>query len=193
MFYGDLNFFDIIIFAGIAIFLIYRLRGVLGKRRGFEKNQPKVNVSENIQKEKVKTTPNLKDNEKKLSTVYETLPEFDHKNFLDGAKYAFETIINAFNNSDKKILKNLLTQDVYGSFENAISEGKNNPDFQFYSLSIDGVEDVLVNKNFINITLKITSEQFKENDETTVIKKLDSWTFQKDINNKSPIWLLSST
>ena len=37
MVYGDLQFFDIIIFAGVAAFLIYRLRNVLGKRSGFEK------------------------------------------------------------------------------------------------------------------------------------------------------------
>ena len=34
------------------------------------------------------------------------MPDFDHKNFLEGAKFAFETIINAFNKSDKKTLKN---------------------------------------------------------------------------------------
>ena len=37
MVYGDLQFFDIIIFAVIAVFIIYRLRGVLGKRTGFQK------------------------------------------------------------------------------------------------------------------------------------------------------------
>ena len=41
MVYGDLQFFDIIIFAGIAAFLIYRLRNVLGKRSGFKKNTSK--------------------------------------------------------------------------------------------------------------------------------------------------------
>ena len=38
MLYGDLQFFDIIIFAAIAGFIIYRLRSVLGKRTGFQKN-----------------------------------------------------------------------------------------------------------------------------------------------------------
>ena len=42
MVYGDLQLFDIIIFAGIAAFLIYRLRNILGKRRGFEKNKPEL-------------------------------------------------------------------------------------------------------------------------------------------------------
>ena len=38
MVYGDLQFFDIIVFAAIAVFIIYRLRSVLGKRTGFQKN-----------------------------------------------------------------------------------------------------------------------------------------------------------
>ena len=58
---------------------------------------------------------------------------------------------------------------------------------------LDGVEDVVVEKEIINITLKFTSEQFKDNDESTIIKKQDVWTFQKKINNKSPNWFLSST
>ena len=121
------------------------------------------------------------------------MDDFDHKNFLEGVKFAFEAIINAFNKSDKKTLKNLLTSKVFLSFEEAIDTGKNNPDFQFYSLVVDSVEEVFVEKNTINISVKITSEQFKNNDEATITKKQDIWTFQKEIKNKSPIWLLSST
>ena len=192
MVYGDLQFFDIIVFAGIAAFLIYRLRSVLGKRSGFEKKigkpQPKeqkINPEKNI--------PQLKENENKLYKAYEVLTDFDHKKFLEGAKFAFETIINAFNNSDKKTLKNLLTKDVFLTFENAIDEKKNNPNYQFYSIVVDEVTDVSIIDSFISITLKITSEQFKDNDESTISKKQDTWTFQKKVNSTSPIWLLSST
>ena len=192
MVYGDLQFFDIIIFAGVAAFLIYRLKNVLGKRSGFEKKigkpQPKEKETNSL-----KNIPQLKENENKLSKAYEVLGDFDHKKFLEGAKFAFETIINAFNNSDKKTLKNLLTKDVFLTFENAIEEKKNNPNYQFYSIVVDEVTDVSVVDSLINITLKITSEQFKDNDESTISKKQDTWTFQKKINSNSPIWLLSST
>ena len=192
MVYGDLQFFDIIVFAGVAAFLIYRLRNVLGKRSGFEKKIGKPQPKEkNINS--LKNIPQLKENENKLSKAYEVLVDFDHKKFLEGAKFAFETIINAFNNSDKKTLKNLLTKDVFITFENAIEEKKNNPNYQFYSIIVDEVTDVLVIDSLINITLKITSEQFKDNDESTISKKQDTWTFQKKINSNSPIWLLSST
>lgn len=197
MVYGDLQFVDIIIFAGIAAFLIYRLKNVLGKRGGFEnKKTTKSYIKKEADKEpiaKQALAPDLKDNEKKLLTAYENIPDFDHKNFLEGAKFAFETIINSFNNNDKATLKSLLTKEVYNAFEKAIDEGNNNPNFQFYSLIIDGVEDVVIDKNIINITLKIVSEQFKDNDESTVTKKQDTWTFQKNINSKSTIWLLAST
>lgn len=193
MVYGDLQIFDLIIFAGIAVFLIYRLRNVLGKRGGFEKSTFKEKtVSKKINTTK-KDIPQLKDNEIKLTKAYEVMPNFDHKNFLEGAKYAFETIINAFNKSDKKTLKNLLTKDIFLSFEKSINESANQPEFQFYSLVIDSVEDVVVKNNTVSITLKITSEQFRDNDESTISKKQDTWTFQKSINSQSSIWLLSST
>ena len=187
MLYGDLQFFDIIIFAGIAAFLIYRLRNVLGKRGGIERKTSRNETVPELVKSEKKDLPTLKDNEIELAKVYKAMPDFNHKNFLEGAKYAFETIINAFNSSDKKTLKNLLTKDVYQSFDKAIDEGSNNPNFQFYSLVIDNVERVEVEKNDISITLKIISEQFKENDESTVTKKQDTWTFRKNINSKSSI------
>ena len=159
---------------------------VLKKKIG--KPQPKekeINSAKNI--------PQLNENENKLSKAYEVLADFDHKKFLEGAKFAFETIINAFNNNDKKTLKNLLTKEVFLTFENAIEEKKNNPNYQFYSIIVDEVTDVSVMNSLINVTLKITSEQFKDNDESTISKKQDTWTFQKKINSNSPIWLLSST
>ena len=193
MVYGDLQIFDLIIFAGIAVFLIYRLRNVLGKRAGFKGQKHTTETrTKNVENTK-KFTPQLKDNESKLSIAYGVLADFDHRQFLESAKFAFETIINAFNKGDKKMLKPLLTKEAFLSFESAIDHQDNNPNFQFYSLVVDAVEDVVVEKETINITLKFTSEQFKDNDESTIIKKQDVWTFQKKINSKSLNWFLSST
>ena len=193
MVYGDLQFFDLIVFAGIAIFLIYRLRSVLGKRTGYQKRETS-NKQEIKEQTKVeKEIPYLKESEEKLSLAYKTLADFDHKKFLEGAKFAFETIINAFNSGDKKTLKKLLTNKVYNSFVNSIEVSDNKPDYQFYSLVVNGVEDVSIDKDMIFITLKITSEQFKENNEDMIIKKQDIWTFEKNIKSASPQWFLSST
>ena len=121
------------------------------------------------------------------------MKNFDHNKFLDGAKMAFETIINAFNTGDKKTLKNLLTKDVFKSFEKAIDAKKIESDWQFYSLTIDKIENVKYDSTNINICVSFTSEQFKNNDENTITKKQDTWTFQKRINTDDPKWLLAST
>ena len=195
MVYGDLQFIDLIIFAGVAVFLIYRLRGVLGKRTGYQKNETLNSQEEQkINKNQKETNiPNLKEGEEKFTLAYKTLQGFDHKNFLEGAKFAFETIINAFNSGDKETLKGLLNEKVYNLFIKAIEESNNSPNYQFYSLVVNGVEDVVVDGDDIFITIKITSEQLKGNDEDTIIKKQDTWTFEKKIKSNSPQWFLSST
>ena len=195
MVYGDLQFFDIILFAAIAGFIIYRLRSVLGKRTGFQKkttdHQPKYKeLKEEEQNQKI---PSLLDNQLKLETVYKNVSNFDHKQFLDGAKKAFEIIITAFNNGDKKTLKNLVSQDVYNAFEKAIDENTNNPSAQFYSLIIDSVENAKVENNTISISLNFISEQMLNNDEGKIVKNKDTWTFEKPTNSSSPIWILTQT
>ena len=193
MVYGDLQFFDIIVFAVIAIFIIYRLRSVLGKRTGYQKNLTTNQYSEEKKAQIKKNIPQLKDNEQKLLKIYEVVEDFDHKSFLDGAKKAFEIIISAYNQGEKKTLKGLVSKDVFAAFEKAIDNKTNNPNSQFYSLIIEGVEDAKVENNVVKITLRFTSEQFTNDDEKTVIKKQDLWTFEKKADSKSPEWILTST
>ena len=195
MVYGDLQIFDIIIFAGIAAFLVFRLRNVLGKRTGFTKNiKENFNlVSNEKTKTDIKSSPELEENISKLKTAYEAIGDFDHNSFLEGAKNAFETIINAFNKGDKKTLKNLLTPEVFKSFEEAIDSNEIDPDYQFYSLNIKSIENVILEGDQIKICIKFISEQFKNNDESTAVKKQDIWTFEKSIKSNKPNWLLSST
>ena len=193
MVYGDLQFFDIIIFAVIAVFIIYRLRSVLGKRTGFQKN---INQQEIVKKE---TTPDelkipqLKENEQKLEVVYKKVSSFNHKEFLEGAKKAFEIIITAFNKGDKGTLKNLVSKDVYNAFEGAINSGSNNPNSQFYSLVIDGVEDAKVEGGKISIAVNFTSEQILSDNEDSIVKNKDTWVFEKPESSTGPAWLLVST
>jgi len=168
---------------------------VLGKRTGFEKNlnQKTKNHKSDINNNSMENIPELEEKISKLVVAYQTLEGFDHKKFLEGAKMAFETIINAFNKGDKKTLKTLVTKEVFKSFEEAIDTNNNNQEYQFYSLRIESVENVLVENGLIKICIKFISEQFKNNDESTVIKKQDIWTFEKLIKSKSLNWLLSST
>ena len=193
MVYGDLQFFDIIIFAVIAVFIIYRLRSVLGKRTGFQKN---INQQEFVKKETIPDElkiPQLKENEQKLEVVYKKVNSFNHKEFLEGAKKAFEIIITAFNKGDKSTLKNLVSKDVYNAFEGAINSGSNNPNSQFYSLVIDGVEDAKVEGGKISIAVNFTSEQILSDNEDSIVKNKDTWVFEKPESSKGPAWLLVST
>ena len=195
MLYGDLQFFDIILFAAIAGFIIYRLRSVLGKRTGYQKkaddHKP---VYKNVDdKPKENKIPSLLDNQLKLENVYKKVDNFDHKQFLEGAKKAFEIIITAFNNGDKKTLKNLVSKDVYLAFEKAIDNKTNNPSSQFYSLIIDSVEDAKVDNDNISISINFISEQMLNDDEGKIVKNKDTWTFEKPANSSSPIWILTQT
>ncbi len=193
MVYGDLQFFDIIIFAAIAAFIIYRLRSVLGKRTGYQKE---VTDEQPIQKGKInqkKEIPSLLDNELKLEVVYKKVDNFDHKQFLEGAKKAFEIIITSFNNGDKKTLKGLVSEDVYLTFDKAINNKTNNPLSQFYSLIIEGIADAKVEHNIISISINFISEQMLNNDEGKIIKNKDTWTFEKPVNSSNPKWILTQT
>ena len=193
MIYGDLQFFDILIFAAIAGFIIYRLRSVLGKRTGFQKN---INQQEFVKKETKPTEikiPQLKESEQKLEAVYKKVNSFNHKEFLEGAKKAFEIIITAFNKGDKSTLKNLVSKDVYSAFEGAIDSGSNNQNSQFYSLVIDGVEDAKVEAGKISIAVNFTSEQILSDNEDSIVKNKDTWVFEKPESSTGPAWLLVST
>ena len=191
---GELQFFDIIIFAGIAAFLIFRLRNVLGKRAGFHGNDNGIEKKTVIEEHKTKKNiPELENNISELRKAYEALDNFDHKNFLDGAKIAFETILNAFNKKDTKTLKKLLTDDVFKVFEQAINNNDIDSENQIFSLNVDKIESVKINQGKIIIKIKFISEKFKNNDESTIRKNEDTWTFEKPLQSKNPNWLLSST
>ncbi len=193
MVYGDLQFFDIIIFAVIAVFIIYRLRSVLGKRTGFQKNITQKEFTKKEVEQASKTLPQLKDNEQKLEVVYKTVASFDHKEFLEGAKKAFEIIITSFNKGDKNTLKNLVSKDVYNAFESAIDSGSNNPSSQFYSLVVDGIDDAKVENSKITIAVNFISEQILEDNEEEVVKNKDTWVFEKPIDSNTPAWTLVAT
>ena len=193
MLYGDLQFFDIIIFAVIAVFIIYRLRSVLGKRTGFQKTpneQQHLNKQPKNQESKI---PQLKESEKKLEHVYKNVNSFDHKSFLEGAKKAFEIIITAFNKGDKNTLKGLVSKDVYSAFEKAINDGSNNPSSQFYSLVVDSIDDAKVENGKITISVNFISEQILGDNEKDIIKNKDTWVFEKEESSRGPDWTLTST
>lgn len=141
------QFLDIILFAAVAAFFVFRLRGVLGKRMGHDKppSDPFRKRSAESDEEKVISLPDRNkaesDEEAPEPSGAAEEPEvagtpleaglmqikladknFDEEPFLAGARAAFEMIIATFANGDAKALRPLLSNDVYGDFSGAIAE-----------------------------------------------------------------------
>ena len=138
---GDFQYFDIILFAMIAGFLVLRLRSVLGRRTGNERRrdlfaQRPAPVSDKLAADKA-ATPDSADKVVPLApasantadTMAEGInrirradPGFDPSQFLDGARIAFEMIVTAFAKADKAALRPLLSDEVYRPFAQTIDE-----------------------------------------------------------------------
>ena len=200
MFYGDLHLIDILIFAGIAAFLFFRLGGVLGKKTGFEKKGKKnislENFEEKNKKEETKINSALEEDLQpgfeNLKTAYSLINKFDHNEFLEGAKRAFEMIVVSFNEGNKSSLKPLLTKDVFVVFCKAIDDKKNQDNNQILSIEIESIDKVEKINKKIFITIAFLSTQIDSKTDKQKTKK-DIWTFEKKTNEKGPGWLLAST
>ena len=197
MFYGDLHFVDILIFGGIAAFLFYRLRGVLGKRTGYEKKHDNRGatakpINNSAKQEQLEEAPDLEPSIKKLETAYEKIDNFNHVSFLEGAKSAFEIIVALFNEGYKDKLKPLLTKETFLVFSKTIDLKKEKNNNQMLSLKIESVDKVEIVEKKIFITLTYASTQIDSTNDKRTTKK-DTWTFEKSIYSKDPSWLLSST
>lgn len=138
---GDVvQFIDILILAMIAAFLVYRLRSVLGRRHGEERQRPNPyaqqpgprgrEAPDNVVKmpgprraEVPAPTPGEPISlAAAIDTVRAADPTFDEKQFVHGAHAAFEMIVTAFARGDTDALRPLLSDDVYGNFAKAVAE-----------------------------------------------------------------------
>ena len=114
------EYIDIILLAMIAGFIFLRLRGILGKRTGFE-GKPPPQFQEILKNVDIKT--NIDKNQ--------TFDENAQKEFLKGAKIAYETIITDFSDDDNKLIKSkpLLSKKIQDQFNQALTERKNKGHF----------------------------------------------------------------
>jgi predicted lipid-binding transport protein (Tim44 family) len=138
---GDFQYFDIILFAMIAAFLVLRLRSVLGRRTGNERRRdlfpPRpARVADKPAAEKVAgaeagdiVAPVLAPAAQPVNSVVEGInrirradPGFEPSQFLAGARTAFEMIVTAFAKGDKETLRPLLSDEVFRPFEQTINE-----------------------------------------------------------------------
>ena len=191
------EYIDIILLAMIAGFIFLRLRGILGKRTGFDGKS--ITHFEEVLK-KV-------NNEKKIKT-YETFDDTAQKAFLKGAKIAYETIITDFSDSDNKLTvsKPLLSKKIFDQFNNALAD-RNQKQYSA-EITFIGVESAKIKEHkqvdkILEVTVDFVAEIItciRDKDKKIIsgdpekIKKIyDTWVFSRNINSKNPNWQLVDT
>ena len=188
------EYIDIILLAMIAGFIFLRLRGILGKKSGFE-DKMSASFAHDFPSETAKKPLNEK-----------TFDENAKKDFLTGAKIAYETIITSFSSGNLKGVKQLLDKKVYEQFDEAIKSRNASGEVSettFIGISSAEIKNHENKKGFLEVTVSFVSEiiscvKDKDNkilsgDPKKIKKVFDTWTFSKEVNSKNPNWLLVST
>ena len=188
------EYIDIILLAMIAGFIFLRLRGILGKRSGFEGKAPPQfeEILKNVQLDK-----NLKESQ--------SFDEKAKKEFLTGAKIAYETIITDFSDNDNKLTtsKPLLSNKIFDQFNDALKE--RNAKGHYAEITFIGVNSATIkehkkNNNILQVTVDFVGEVITciRNKEKKIIsgnpekiKKIyDTWVFSRDMKSTNPNWQL---
>lgn len=191
----NFGYIDIILLAIMAGFILLRLRSTLGK--GADNMPMKARFTQSQSNDEfVKSS--LKDEPK------QDLNKFDEKTFIAGAEAAYEIIINAFAKGDRKILKPLLTKDLYQNFDSVIkerAEKKISSDMTFIGIKETKVLDIHIEGSVHNVKTRFVSEIVNslKNEKGDVIEGdpeqikivTDVWVFKKDLKNSDPTWYLT--
>ena len=192
------EYIDIILLAMIAGFIFLRLRGILGKRTGFEGKAPPQF------KEALEKINNIKQEKK----VNENFDDDAKKDFLKGAKIAYETIITDFSDNDNKLTtsKPLLSEKIYKQFNEALKERNNRGHFAeitFIGLNSAKIKDHSKIGNILKVTVDFVAEVItcvRDKEKKIIsgnpekIKKIyDTWVFSRDVKSSNPNWQLVDT
>ena len=191
------EYIDIILLAMIAGFIFLRLRGILGKRTGFEGKAPGKfqEILKKVEKIEIK-----KDNE-----------NFDTKaqnEFLKGAKIAYETIITDFSDNDNKITtsKPLLNNEIFNQFNQALKERSQRG--HYAEITFIGINSAKIKEHkkigkILNVTVDFIAEvitcirdkekKIVSGDPEKIKKIYDTWVFSRDITSQNPNWQLVNT
>jgi len=191
------EYIDIILLAMIAGFIFLRLRGILGKRTGFEGKAPAQfqEVLKNINLEKnIKNPDNFDDVAK--------------KEFLSGAKIAYETIITDFSDNDNKLTtsKSLLSEKIFDQFNQALKERSKRghyAEITFIGINSAKIKEHKKINSFLQVTVDFVGEVItciRDKEKKIIsgnpdkIKKIyDTWVFSRDTKSNNPNWQLVDT
>ncbi len=211
---------QLLVLAGIAIFLILRLRGVLGTREGYEKpavTRPDADRRKKPEFDVIEGGPDLditdhvaedSDNAKALAAMKRVDPSFNVGEFLGGARGAYEMILMAFEKGDLDTVVPFISEDVYEAFATVVDER------QRKGLTIEanfiGISDMsLVEAEFDettqegDVTVSFKSEMTSvvrdnagdviEGSDSEIKRQKDVWTFSRKMDSGDPNWRLIAT
>lgn len=231
-----MEFFDFgtIFFLIAAAVIFFQLRNVLGRRTGNERppfdpytaGRSTAKKKEAGDRENVVSLPRRKKNgepdetyaeidamakpgtelNKGLRAVKDADASFAPKSFVEGAKMAYEMIVMAYADGDRRTLKNLLSREVYEGFVSAIDEReKRSEKIESSFVGIDGM-DIIASEmkgTEAHVTLRVVSELISatrdsageviDGDPETVAEVKDVWTFARDTRSRDPNWKLVAT
>ena len=191
------EYIDIILLAMIAGFIFLRLRGILGKRTGFEGKAPSQfeKVLNNVQKDnKVAKKDNF--------------DEQAQQEFLKGAKIAYETIITDFSDNDNKLTtsKSLLSKKIFDQFNEALKERSKKghyAEITFIGVNSAEIKEHKKVNDILNVTVDFVAEiitcikdkekKIISGDSEKIKKIYDTWVFSRDIRSNNPNWQLVDT
>ena len=188
------EYIDIILLAMIAGFIFLRLRGILGKKNGYE-GKATAQFDEILKKASSKQPNKIRD----------TFDKNDQEEFLKGARIAYETIITDFSDNDNKLTtsKPLLKKEIYDQFNEALKE--RNSKGHYAEITFIGINSVEIKDHkkidkILNVTVDFIAEVItciKDRDKRIIsgdpekIKKIyDTWTFSRDTTSANPNWQL---
>ncbi|MCY1665364.1 Tim44/TimA family putative adaptor protein [Rhizobium sp. SL86] len=225
------NDFITLFFLVAAVLIFLQLRSVLGRRTGHEKPPVDPFSARDAARApaaddgKVVTLPrrDQADDETRWSEVdalskpgtplndglrelIKADPTFRPKEFLNGARMAYEMIVMAFADGDRKALKNLLSKEVFDGFEAAIADRESRGEVvksSFVGIDKADITQVVVKGHEEQVTVRIVSQLISatydkagtlvDGDAETVAEVIDIWTFARDIRSRDPNWKLVAT
>lgn len=225
-----------IIFLALAVFIFLRLRSVLGQRTGRERppydpyaaREPARPATDNV----VQIPNRSGESAKPADAAAEAAPaerwkgiaepgsavangldavavadrSFDANHFLTGARAAYEMIVTAYAEGDRRSLKNLLSREVYDGFEAAITDREKRGDVvesRFVSIDKATITGAEVRGRNVQITVRFQSKlvtvtrnkagEVIDGNAETVTDVTDVWTFARDASSRDPNWKLVAT
>ena len=188
------EYIDIILLAMIAGFIFLRLRGILGRKSGYEEDI--VSPFQN----------DLKVKKKEQKVDRSNFDEKAKNEFIKGAKVAYESIITNFSSGNLKEIKYLLNKKIFDEFEEAVKErNKKNllSETTFVGINSANIKDHSQKNNVLEVTVDFVSEiiscvrdkdkKIVSGDPEKIRKVSDTWKFSRDLRSNSPNWQLIET